>query len=346
MRAIPALAALAALGSMIAPARAQVWTNSPDTRRAATESRPPAWLGVSYEMHWIGRADGCRPVVVVSAVVHGSPAERAGLRTGDAIIAFDDRPLGPLTLQRLASGLAVGDSVRLRFLRDGAAREVRAVADLRPARIRIAPTPPPPGDQTAPVIRIRGDSLVATNLEPDRSWSGPLPPGYWVAQGDGNSEFRHLTWWSMSPLDGRVVNLVRCVQNARVEAEAAPLAAAVRAIHERAESLRVEMARRALEPDLAAGMRAVAGAEMTPLEPELADYFPGARSGLLVLRVAPGSPTREAGLHPGDVIIESAGQPIESVDRLRALLSAGDAPAVALRVVRHGRVQMVTIRRE
>lgn len=360
-------------------AGAQTWQTAPDRQR-------PGWLGIGYELRWIERGDACRPEVLVSSVVRGSPAQRAGLRAGDALLALDGDRLGAFALQRLSGRLVAGDSIRIRFVRGGAQREVTAVADLRPERVAIAPPSPLVVERTAPVIEIRGDSLVATNVEPERAWNGPLPPGYWVAHGDGRTEFRRLSSWSLTPLDDRVVNLVQCARTARLQAQVAAMPAPPALIHARAESLRIAFTRRALEagvaspdpgavfrflppppagaappapgvPDapralvfsveehLAAGMRAVAGAELTTLESELADYFPGASEGLLVLRVAPGSPAATAGLRPGDVITAGNGRPVQDVAGLRSLLSVGQDDAVTLRVVRHGKAHTVTIPR-
>ena len=51
-----------------------------------------------------------------------------------------------------------------------------------------------------------------------------------------------------------------------------------------------------------------AGAEFQELTPQLADYFPGAEAGLLVLRVIPGTPAGRLGLLQGDVVVEIGGE--------------------------------------
>jgi S1-C subfamily serine protease len=65
------------------------------------------------------------------------------------------------------------------------------------------------------------------------------------------------------------------------------------------------------------GRRSVAGAELTELDPGLAQYFGNAREGLLVLRVAPGTPAALAGVQPGDIVLSVNGQPVRTVEELR-----------------------------
>ena len=62
---------------------------------------------------------------LLGGVEKGSPAERAGLKAGDVVLALDGKPVADATA--LARGIAdhkPGDSVQLRVWRDGAAREV------------------------------------------------------------------------------------------------------------------------------------------------------------------------------------------------------------------------------
>lgn len=76
------------------------------------------------------------------------------------------------------------------------------------------------------------------------------------------------------------------------------------------------------------GERFVAGAELTNLNPELAEYFPASR-GVLVTEVVPGSPAHEAGLKGGDIIVRVGDMDVDSVDSLRRALSRSgrDRPA-------------------
>src|SRR5690606_35334978 len=69
------------------------------------------------------------------------------------------------------------------------------------------------------------------------------------------------------------------------------------------------------------GQHAIAGVEFTELNPQLAEYFQGATSGLLVLRVAPGSPGARAGLRPGDVVFAANDDPIYRIRDLRSAIA-------------------------
>jgi hypothetical protein len=64
------------------------------------------------------------------------------------------------------------------------------------------------------------------------------------------------------------------------------------------------------------GNRALAGAELTDLNPSLARYF-DVGEGVLVTEVAEDSPAAEADLRPGDVIVRVDGGPVASIEEVR-----------------------------
>jgi serine protease Do/serine protease DegQ len=65
---------------------------------------------------------------VVARVESGSPADRAGLRSGDVVTAANGRPVGNASALRNAIGiLRVGTEIKLDTVRDGRRRSVRAV---------------------------------------------------------------------------------------------------------------------------------------------------------------------------------------------------------------------------
>lgn len=74
--------------------------------------------------------------VVVVEVLQGTPAEAAGLRAGDLIVAIQDRPVVEVRgLQRAVGATAVGREVSLTVLRDGRRRPLRAAIGAMPAEV-------------------------------------------------------------------------------------------------------------------------------------------------------------------------------------------------------------------
>ena len=102
------------------------------------------WLGVrirdlsEQEMEDISRRHGLREGfgVLIVDVIKETPAESAGIKAGDIVVALRDRPVvDTRTLQRLIASAGVGERVRLTVLRD---REGRRGMD-----VQLAPMPDP-----------------------------------------------------------------------------------------------------------------------------------------------------------------------------------------------------------
>ena len=100
------------------------------------------WLGVrirdlsEQEMEEISQRFGLREGfgAVIVEVIQETPAAAAGLRTGDLVVAFSDRPVvDTRSLQRAIASAAVGDSVRLTVLRREEGR--------RPVQVKVGAMP-------------------------------------------------------------------------------------------------------------------------------------------------------------------------------------------------------------
>ena len=90
------------------------------------DARPWSWLGVrirdlsEQEMDELATKHGIREGfgVVIVDVMEGTPAARAGLKSGDIVVALDDRPVTETRqLQRLIARGAVERDARLTVLR-------------------------------------------------------------------------------------------------------------------------------------------------------------------------------------------------------------------------------------
>jgi membrane-associated protease RseP (regulator of RpoE activity) len=94
---------------------------------------------------------------------------------------------------------------------------------------------------------------------------------------------------------------------------------------------------------LAVGRGLVAGAQLQPLNPRLAEYF-HVDGGVLVLDVLEGTPAADADLQGGDVIITVGGDSVASLDDLKFGLAYLGRP-LRLEVIRNGRPLDVILRR-
>ena len=138
----------------------------------AVDAREWSWLGVrirdlsEQEMEEIAARHGIREGfgVVIVEVIAGAPAEKAGLRAGDIVVAFGDRPVTETRLlQRLIAGAPVGAESRLTVLRAEGRQRVAVTLAVMPRSVvgeRIAAEfgfivrePEGPGS-TAPAITV------------------------------------------------------------------------------------------------------------------------------------------------------------------------------------------------
>ena len=83
--------------------------------------------------------------VLVTAVVPGSGADRAGLKADDVIVNIDDTRIVDHThLHQVVKSHKVGDKIRVRFRRDGKYREVTVTLTAMPAQVPKPAEPEPP----------------------------------------------------------------------------------------------------------------------------------------------------------------------------------------------------------
>ena len=92
-----------------------------------------AYLGVSSKDDVVTNGSGRRAAAVITSVASGTPAEKAGLRAGDAIVAVDGDAIdGSLSLVAQVREHTVGDKVTIKILRDGQNKEISVTLADRP----------------------------------------------------------------------------------------------------------------------------------------------------------------------------------------------------------------------
>jgi Do/DeqQ family serine protease len=82
------------------------------------------WMGVSIQpvTEELAQSFGLRSTkgALINAVMSGSPAEKAGIRQGDVVVAFNGGEIkDPAHLQRLVAEVGIGKTVRVSVFRDG-----------------------------------------------------------------------------------------------------------------------------------------------------------------------------------------------------------------------------------
>jgi serine protease Do len=104
------------------------------TLATAVDARPWAWLGVrirdltEQEMDELAARHGIREGfgVVIVEVLEGTPAARAGIRSGDIVVLFEERPVVETRLlQRLIANGSTDADTSLTVLRPEGRRQVR-----------------------------------------------------------------------------------------------------------------------------------------------------------------------------------------------------------------------------
>lgn len=335
----------AALLGLSAPATGPAVAQQQDADRAAGDREErPGWIGVglgtAYRCHARTEAadeeereDGqqvfprldCRKALVAQALVDGGPADRAGLMPGDTIVAVNGHDVSTREGRQELVSFRPGEAVTVQVGRPGGRTSVRVVPEPRPpekgpvplrfareapaASVRALPAPTSPEVTVpfAPTVDVAGHaSLRFSGIRLGQDGS------VYLEREDGELI-------ALEELEAMAPKLKEIQDSVLVQARKS-----LRDLrrHKRWEGGGEEDAptppfAQMPSPARGAHLRA-AGAEFRPLTPELAEYFPGARDGLLVLQVLPGTPAARLGLRSGDVVVEAAGRSITGASDLRA----------------------------
>lgn len=324
----------------------------------------PAWIGVGLSGRTACRDDrggparaapACRTTFIAETVVLGSPADSAGIEPGDTLLTIDGQALGTEGGEKALADLTAGHGVQVRIGRGDGEHTLQVVPAARPSgtpivRLRVAGV-----DEEGPgVVRVRLGSLAgAPGGLPLVRARRPFPPGWGESAiytlplapretPDGSRTVIHLD------MGGRAMTW-RSAEGASVDSLSPELRAlrdsVLQEARARLDSLRaVFRSQKWADFGSGDGLEAsertarLAGAEFRALNPDLAAYFRGADSGLLVLRVLPGTPAGSLGLRPGDVVVRAAGESVrDAVDLRSALMQVAPSDSVTVVWIRKGR---------
>ena len=330
------LALLSPLGST---AQAQVRTDQPRARLGL-------FLDASCALP--DSAVVCDRSPVVVSVVKGGPADRAGVRQRDTLIALDGRSLSTSEGRRALQSLESGTSVLLSLSGPEGRREISVVPEFRaPARVMQFEWHSPdaagvreqirmfrfPLDEANGEFEIRLDSIVADGSERAFVMFGP--------DSDGQLRVEIVGTDRIAPRSGVEAGTWEGVTTGYV-VESRELAKRLEEVRERTLRIAriqldhlVRLQGGGVEVPVASNRR-VAGAEFLALTPELAEYFAGVQDGLLVLRVIPKTPASQLGLRDGDVVIETDGNPVRTIEMFRTRIYDADQQGIAVKWMRKG----------
>ncbi|HSK20353.1 MAG TPA: PDZ domain-containing protein [Longimicrobiales bacterium] len=281
---------------------------------------------------------------IVADVVPDSPADKAGLEKGDTLLRINGLAASP---QVMSAPFEPGDTVVLRIRRDGRERDITVVAAERPSEFRMVFP-----DSVDERFSIYMDRMRA-NVD---SFSAVMPRVR-LRQFDSDSG-------TIIILGTDTMHIARRGEMIRVSPDSLVRRFEMRGLPRMlTDSAGIHIFTPGegrtfsfggdstvvrgfdlMATNVLMGLRAVAGAELAPLNPSLAEYF-GTTDGVLVLNAAERTPAERAGLRGGDVIVRVGDTPVRSIRDLRSAIEAAGRNDLILHVLRHGRNVEVTLSR-
>jgi serine protease Do len=275
--------------------------------------KPEGYLGITFSGDHRVELNGSRLVVsydrypTILSVEPGSPAGRAGLLAGDTILAFNssDVTADPFPLYDM---LKPGTRLGVRVRRNGAVRNAIVNVGRRP------------GAETA---------VYAYRYE------DPTPP-------DIAEEVRREVERAHAEARRETERARRQQEREQAQTQREVQREALRAQRELERTQR-DLSRTAATPPIVYSLlanNAVAGAQVTPLNDDLADLV-GVRRGVFVVCVNPNTPADRMGLRGGDVITAVGDSVVADIAQLRRAIQGEQRRARSERTERATRFQVV-----
>ncbi len=265
---------------------------------ATTQHGKRAFLGVEVREEVKSNEGGARVV----DVTNGSPAEKAGIKEGDVIVAFGGQAVrGPGMLTERIRAQEPGDHVTVRVLRDGKPLDLRAELSERSDRVLMF----------RDWDDLDDDDDVDVDIDIDGSdWD------------DMTAEQRAQLERKLEDLRQRMPELERHLESLQFMAPGDP---------DDMKNRHVIVMR---------GGRPLLGVVLSETTPELQEHLGGSNGrGVLVSRVVPDSAAEKAGIKVGDLITNVNGADVHRPgDLIRAVRKAAGS-TIDVEVVRDRRTQ-------
>jgi hypothetical protein len=334
------------------------------------------WLGFAWTPATVRMNGESRPAAIIEEVVDDSPAERAGLEVGDTIVSINGMRVTERFMDTLAETLEPDDEVRVRVRSGSRERELTLTADERPRDFPFEPrafsfdfeiTPDSLRNRMRiyidslsgslkgmdlPRMRVerrggggvflyRGDSLTM-QFHPDSAWRG-MRGGVWVMP-DSLRMFRDSSFFYALPRGrGRLLEMDSLMRS-RLDTVRLRNLQSGRIYGFSGDSVwQFEPGANARYSITMFGGRAIGGAELNELNPDLGEYF-GTETGVLIVRVPSGTPAARAGLQAGDVILSINGRDIESMSDLRSAVGRSSREPIRIEILRKRNRQTIELR--
>ncbi len=279
------------------------------------EARPAGWVGVVYGGDITYSREGNGPVITrfldvpsVTTVEPGSPAERAGIQTGDFILSIAGNDVRERALA-ISPLLKPGKKIQFRVRRGNDIKALTVTVERRPEDFET---------QCGGWV----DESIAAAF-------APSPMTFSFETGRGGA--RTITATPMTPVP-------------RVPVP--PSVAATPIIAPAPPTPPVPPPPSGWAPFglySASAVITFAGAQVAPMDDDLAEAL-GAERGVLVLRSGRGSPAERSGLRGGDVVVSVDGRAVSTpIEFIRAMDRAERVRSAELGIVRKRKAMTITL---
>lgn len=279
----------------------------------ASQPRPEGWLGVNLKEEVdvstspTSASYGFRRYPVIVSVEPDSPADKAGIVSGDEIVTLGERDMVSGVVD-IASLLKPGVRLPVRIRREGVIKSIMVTVEPRPEGFMSA----------CPWLDVTmGPPVLA--MSPKMRIFRTTPNGFGYVFVDSGAPVAAL------PRTQARVDMVAPGARVAVTPELPPTPYA---------PVRIAGA--------IGGNQLIAGAVLIPLTADARDGL-GIDEGVLVIDVLRGSPALEAGLRAGDVIVAVKGRKVSSIPQLKLILDALPDGARELKVTRRNQKPRIVL---